>query len=850
MEEVSSIITTLSKTRNAYIVYDINAKTIIEQNSQANAFVVAFDKNNVENSTRLNSIMTIKYYFDNAYEALCKSGVAYLSIFCSENNGDFYDAGMEIGFIDKEQTKIFVIVTPIRENRIEIAKQSDEHDKYFKVMQRVSSDIIFKVNLETKVLIAQGEPIDKFQMPGQIKDFPSSILNDDLIHVDDKINMMKFADDMYNHKDAAVQVRFKTRQSGYVWFQFESKIDEQVFKNEAVGKIFNIAKTKKQSAQLDELRELNNADDAIIACAAELYGGSKSINKILRILVAFFESDFAYIVKKEFMTEDTRLSYHFALDDDSVNNIDRNALDIEDFVPVMSKTANSEHVYIDEKQIVSMQNKTVDSLFIDDEKRNILFTPLIIDNEFMGVLGVNNIKKNQKYFKLATTVLGFITTTLEAEYGKQKLDTLVNYDALTGLMTERKFIAEAEIMINGHADKNYSLVSIDLDNFKYINEIYGYDKGTEIITVLAKRIKSYTGGLVARSFADNFLLLYDGDRIETIVKARKDGKNTVFEDMNKILHEEYNFSFSIGVYKVEDKTIPITNMIDSAIIARNIGKRIAGDTVNYYTEAMSSEREINNQIVATMHNGIENNEFVVYYQPKIDIYENKLVGAEALVRWFRDGKMIPPSDFVPVFEKNGFIERLDYYVLETVCKFITSTGAENLPKISVNLSGITLMNDNLVDNVIDIIKKYNINPHQLELEITESAFVDIYEKNIIKLDKLRNFGIAISMDDFGTGVSSLNRLNDIPLDVLKIDRSFIMKSTLSEKGRSIIKTIISLAKDLKLECVAEGVEIAEEAELLKLLGCNIIQGYHYSRPLPEAEFIEYKNNRKDLDSKK
>lgn len=828
---------TFALTRNAYISYDMKTETIIDQNSQASCFDLVINSDESEKIINLCSVEAVKYYINKAYKNLWVNNIAYISVVCSENQGGFLAAGLEIGFLNEEKTEIFLILTPIRDNRIAEAKMNEENDQYFKVMQEISTDILFKIDVSTKTVAVKSDVLDKYGISSAGIGFPDALITANLIYKDDVQKFRKFADEICNFTDAKTEVRINVKDKGLQWYEFEAIADDGINKNEVMGKAVNVTHLKNQQAQINELRDLNNADDAIIACADEMLEGSTSIVNLLAILASFFEGDFAYIYKRDFLTNHTRMVYHY----DNGVKLDDRYLESEFLFDSNSETtkeiSNKEYIYLNQDKIKKSQFKDIDKLFPTDKKDNILVSPLVIEGEVMGIIGVNNIKKNLKYLHVINTVLGFVSSTLSYEYSQEKLNAIINYDAITGFVTERKFILDAEKAIKKHPEKNYMIVAFDVDNFKHINEIYGYEKGTELIQTLAYSMQFSEDIIVSRTFADNFLILTQKENLKDVYDGYfKVNDSTLMEMLNHVLNEEYNFSFSVGAYNVDDMNLPVTNMIDCAIIAKNIGKKTYGDTFYCYSDEMRREREINNEIVMTMHNAIENSDFVVYFQPKIKILDEKLIGAEALVRWFKDGKMVPPNDFIPVFEKNGFIEKLDYYVLESVCKFISKH--KSVPVISVNLSGITLLNDIVVDKIKSIITQYNVDPKCLEIEITESAFVNIYEKNILKLDQLREFGLSISMDDFGTGVSSLSRLNNIPIDVLKIDRSFIMQSTVSKRGESIIKTIISLAKELHLESIAEGVETKEEVDLLRKFGCDIIQGYYYSRPLPQDEFKE------------
>ncbi|MFI3115746.1 MAG: EAL domain-containing protein [Clostridia bacterium] len=412
-------------------------------------------------------------------------------------------------------------------------------------------------------------------------------------------------------------------------------------------------------------------------------------------------------------------------------------------------------------------------------------------------------------------------------------------DSLTGLLTEQEFIRMTRKILNDNPTGTYSIISIDIDNFRLINEASSYQVGSKVIRIIADFLQEVIEDDMpcARCFADNFILLANTygltQKIEKFL-SRED----LLEQINPHLNTDTPISFSIGRYTIEDVSADVNHMIDCANSARTLGKKTLGTTMNKYSQEIKRKTEIHNDVVTSMNKAIENKEFVLYYQLKVDLKELQLSGAEALVRWISEDKVIPPSDFIPIFEENGFIEKLDFYVLETACIFIQQNRSRAFPKISINVSGITMMNKNMVSQFLAITQKYGVNPNEIDIEITESAFVDHADFSQSKIRKLRSLGFTISMDDFGTGISTLNRLKDISFDTLKIDRAFIIDSLDNQRSSKIIKNIIQMAKDLDLDTVAEGIETPEQLIFLRDMGCEYGQGFYFSRPLPGDEFLE------------
>lgn len=446
---------------------------------------------------------------------------------------------------------------------------------------------------------------------------------------------------------------------------------------------------------------------------------------------------------------------------------------------------------------------------------------------------------------LLTIALFFSTfVTITMQHTKNRLNKVIEYDMLTGLSSEMKFARDAKALIQ-NPNLSFAIVSIDIDNFKYINEIYGYEAGTKSLIAVAQHLKSTFrhSSLICRVFADNFLVLVPGYTLnsETLICGKPTCIHCTKNILNDILGEAYNLETSVGIYIVEDRSLSISHMIDCANTAKSSIKRIYGKSQSIYSHEMDEQLRHRNEIVFSMEQGVENHEFKMLFQPKVCLTTHKIVGAEALVRWIKsDGVQIFPDSFISLFEKNGFIVRLDQYVFDAVCSFVREHKPE--PKISVNLSGISLLENTIVTDILAIIKKYDVSPTALEIEITESAIVDNFDEALNKIHQLKMAGFSISMDDFGTGVSSLNRLKDIDIDILKIDKQFLSDTLDGNKGMKIIDSVIKMAKSLDIKVVAEGVETLEQADTLRDLGCDIAQGYYFARPLTQQDFIERLRN--------
>ena len=389
-----------------------------------------------------------------------------------------------------------------------------------------------------------------------------------------------------------------------------------------------------------------------------------------------------------------------------------------------------------------------------------------------------------------------------------------------------------EILINDKLNK-YVIIVADINGFKYINELYGYDIGNKVLKIISVYFDDYfkSNGIIARTHSDNFVIF---TKIKADYKI-EDINAYILPKINDLLGDNFRLLFSVGMYLCKDDE-SIDYMADCAAFAKNEVKGNSLNALSLYTEKMKEKKLFNNNVISMMETSLLNNEFYMIYQPKYCLKTNKLIGSEALVRWkTKDGQDLSPNQFIMIFEKNGFIVKLDYYVMEKVCKFIASTNIK-LPVISVNLSGRTLLNNDLVKDYCNIVNKYNLSTNQIEIEITEGVFIDNHDLIKERLKEFKDAGFTISMDDFGSGVSSLNRLQNIDVDIIKLDKVFIEKTINNEKGHTIVKNIVNMCKELNIKTVAEGIENKLQLDKLKSINCDIGQGYYFSKALTEHEF--------------
>lgn len=427
------------------------------------------------------------------------------------------------------------------------------------------------------------------------------------------------------------------------------------------------------------------------------------------------------------------------------------------------------------------------------------------------------------------------------ENSNKTLYDITTKDPLTGAYNFETFKKKAQKLLT-QTTKKYSLSYVDFADFKYINDVFGYKYGDEILINYAATISNElrTGEVLGRVSADNFVILrYYNEKNDIMVRQQQvDIKITEF------MHDMYGgqaVSVQCGICYLEDlaEDLQIEGILDRANYARKTVKTGLNRKYAVYDESIRKQLRYEKSIENRMLKSLENEEFLVYFQPKVDLQTGRATQAEALVRWQTDeGLIIPPDKFIPIFEKKYLISSLDQYVFKKVCAFIRRRLDAGLPvnTISVNVSRLQFYNSDFVKIYEDIKNKFRIPDHLLEIEITESIAFD----NVTFLEKtvseLKSKGFLISIDDFGTGFSSLSLLKNIPIDVLKIDQSFFRESIHKEKDNIVIKGIIDLVNKLSIRTVAEGIETAEQVAFLKSVNCNMIQGYFFYKPLPEDKF--------------
>lgn len=419
-------------------------------------------------------------------------------------------------------------------------------------------------------------------------------------------------------------------------------------------------------------------------------------------------------------------------------------------------------------------------------------------------------------------------------------------DVLTGLDRYEVFLEKLEKEIENVGDDRIVIIYTDIKHFKYINDTYGYKVGDTLLRDFVGEFMKQKASILcaARVYSDNFVT---AGRIPADGLSNEEFRDIIYQTnlereikfREKYLNSRLQFCTGISVIDKNSRSLDAETAVSNANLARKVAKEMEEDCCVLFDQSMMEgiRREV--EITSSIPRALSQKEFQVYFQPKIDTDTLSLIGAEALVRWQKaDGAFVYPDEFIPLIERSGQIVEVDYYVYRQVFSFLADRLKEGkrVVPISVNVSRVHLNRMHILEYVKELLEEFQVPCSLVEFELTESIYLEDTERALELIKGLHKIGFKISMDDFGSGYSSLNLLSKLPIDIIKLDRVFLKEGEMQENDRIIISCVVDMAKRLKITSLCEGVETQEQCDYLKEVGCQMQQGFYFSRPIPQEVF--------------
>lgn len=479
--------------------------------------------------------------------------------------------------------------------------------------------------------------------------------------------------------------------------------------------------------------------------------------------------------------------------------------------------------------------------------RSVYQCPFISEGQVFGYIAYSDSKprewteiEKQSMSLIARITSNYLARELAYERIAKKIELMKSMDEVTGLLKYDKFKEVAQTLLNqSNGSARYAIVSTDFANFKYFNEVYGFRSGDEVLKDFASLVAKHNPRAVAacRDYADTFLIMVTVKDAESLMNNINSYNKSFVSNQNE-RYMDSRLELCSGAYVITNPEAGIVQALDNANTARKILKEKGETGVLLFEPAMRADRMKEIAILHMMEEAIDNSEFRLYLQPKFSLETGKLVGAEGLSRWERpDGQIVMPGEFIPPLEKSGKIVQLDFYMYETALRLQKKWKNAGYPPIpiSVNLSRHHIKDEQLVEKLVGLLEVYGVESNMIEIEITESAFIEDQATLIEVMREIKQRGFLVSIDDFGTGYSSLSMLTELPADIVKLDKEFLKHSD-SEISKGMLNNVIRLIKDNRMDVICEGVEIEEQAKFLAKAGCDMGQGYYFSKPVPIAEF--------------
>lgn len=711
-------------------------------------------------------------------------------------------------------------------------------DSYYK---RVKEDL--KVKAEAYKFQVEGQLESDMQILNTVSGFFKEINSENLntLHESNKKN--HFMEMLVIYEDGqGIQSVINEENAKYI------DIDDM---HSEIQKIYE--ESIKGKEVVSDIFYLDNITEKLLAIAVPIYSEGRS--SIKGVIIGFDTVDQFNISLSSSIKSDKQDDYvNMIRSDGEFIARSTNRLDNVESTSIYSMGMS----LLDENEVKSALNNGEDyySLFrVNEVEYGVYFEHLDYTDWYIYIINATEVKNSYigklLYITKLTlmSIIGIILFFGLLAYfilnkNNKMLNKLAYYDDLTGSYKSNYFRNICEYTLK--SNQNYSIFVLNIKNFKFINELLGETGANELLCYVKEILEknTYEAEYYCRDTADQFILFINSTNKEEILN-RIERINNEIREFSIINNQNCTIEVYGGIcvyIKKEDTDISYKTMYDNALFSMKQYKKLNKDFI-FYDADINKDMNKESFIERYKQQALDNREFKLFLQPKIDLKTKKVISAEALVRWIRDdGTMIFPNDFIPIFENNGFCEKLDIYMIEEACKKLNDwrkIGIDNI-SISVNQSKLLFYKSDYIETISSITKKYGVPNSCITLEILEGLTIHNFEQFNKTIKELHSKGFKVSMDDFGSGYSSFNTLSKLKIDELKIDRDFLLKidrdNENKDRQRIILKSIISLAKRLNIETVVEGVETEENLELISSLGCDMAQGYYFSRPLSVKDF--------------
>ncbi len=617
--------------------------------------------------------------------------------------------------------------------------------------------------------------------------------------------------------------------------KFYSHIDTLLTINGRRLKITYAYNAEEHDEEFASLTKKLSIEDTLIKCVktlAEDIHIDRAIVNLLSILCEFYNADRSFIYELDHNSKTAKNVYEWCLDPRLGTSSDTPiVMSEEELTPLIHALETDGEMAIEDIETELDHNSAFYKFLAKRNKKSIHVAPIYSNGKLEYFMGVNNMKVSTKDVTLLHSAIVFVADEIKKNNILKQLEHLSYTDILTNLYNRNKYLKYID-ELNPRALSSIGFIHINLNELKRLNELYGEKYGDSILQQAGKLLQKCIPYDIFRLSGDEFIALCQN--------ITREDFDTLISLLRKEAKKQNDYSFAVGGIW-QEKNISIRQGLTQA------NDIMVSEKQNYYKEKTTDKLQSRLNPVEILLDEIENNLFTIYLQPKVNLLSGKIAGAEALVRKFDiQGKIVPPDRFIPIYENEGTIKHVDFFVLEQVCILLEKLIKDNKAvPIAVNLSRVSFLSYDIIDEIVSICDKYLIPHHYIKIELTESVDKMDFEFYHKKMKVLREHGFEISLDDFGAKHSNLVMLTMAEFTEVKIDKGLIDNITTSAENRTVVRNVIKMVKELgKSACVAEGIETKEQMQVLQDFGCDYVQGYYFYRPLPIQDFlIEYENNR-------